>query len=350
MDQPDVDNQTDFAVHPQVLCDRDGERLVAIVKATFEITESRKPKGNDGSFEIAPKDRRRGIRSADVPWGKPHIPSILYPADLCLRKPATDVIVTGVAYAQGGIPVPAFDAGVRIGAISKSVRVTGPRVWLDGGGGTSAPKPIDALELRYDFAWGGLDDSDPTRVVEESRNPIGRGKVRDPSTLGGQAAPQIEDPRTPIGSATGDYVPAGLSAVGRSFAPRRTFFGTYDRTWLDDRAPLLPKDFDDRSNLVASPGLVMSPPLRGGEEGAFINLTPGGDKLAFVLPRVPIEVVFLVEGRPPETFQPAIDTLLLDTLPRDDGLPLTIEMVMRASVVAPRKMKGTTIIVREKKR
>ena len=35
MDQPPVDNTTDFVVHPQLLVDKDGERLVAIVKATF---------------------------------------------------------------------------------------------------------------------------------------------------------------------------------------------------------------------------------------------------------------------------------------------------------------------------
>ena len=349
MDQPRVDNQTDFVVHPQVLCDKDGERLVAILKATFEITASRRAKGNDGSFELAPNDRQRGIRSADVPWGKPTIPSVLYPSDLAIRKPATDIIVTGVAFAQGGAPTPAFDAGVRIGAVTKTVRIVGHRTWLDGGNRLSSPEPIDSLEVRYDYAWGGLDDSDPTRIVEEARNPIGRGKVRDPASLEGKPAPQIEDPRAPIAFASGDYAPAGLSAVARSFAPRRSFFGTYDRAWLDDHAPLLPKDFDDRANLAASAGLNLSPPLRGGEEGALLNLTPGGDRLPFVLPKLPIDFVFLVEGRTPETYQPVIDTLLLDTLP-GDGPPLTIEMTMRASVVAPRKMKGTVIIVRERKR
>ena len=33
---PAVDNRTDFFVHPQLLLDKDGEKLVTIVKATFE--------------------------------------------------------------------------------------------------------------------------------------------------------------------------------------------------------------------------------------------------------------------------------------------------------------------------
>ena len=35
MDQPPVDNQSEFEVHPQMLLDKDGEKMTAIVKATF---------------------------------------------------------------------------------------------------------------------------------------------------------------------------------------------------------------------------------------------------------------------------------------------------------------------------
>jgi hypothetical protein len=34
--QPQVDNRTDFAVHPQLLLDKDGEKLAVVVKASFE--------------------------------------------------------------------------------------------------------------------------------------------------------------------------------------------------------------------------------------------------------------------------------------------------------------------------
>src|ERR1700727_897293 len=36
MASPRLDNRTDFIVFPHVLADKDGERLVAMVKATFE--------------------------------------------------------------------------------------------------------------------------------------------------------------------------------------------------------------------------------------------------------------------------------------------------------------------------
>jgi hypothetical protein len=347
--QPPVDNQTDYVVFPQVLCDRDGEKLAVIVKATFELAIDGKIRGKDGTFEIAPKDRRRGVRAADIPWGKPTIPSILFPADLCLRKPGTDIIVTGVGVAPRGEPAPFFDSGVRVGKLSKTVRVFGPRTWLPNGSGLTRPEPIDALPIRWDNAWGGLDDSDPARIVEEPANPVGRGKVRDLGSLGGKPAHQIEDPALPIDVASRDWVPAGLSAIARSFTPRRHLFGTYDKAWLDDQAPLLPKDFDDRANLCASPGLNSPVPLRGGEDGALMNLTPGGGTVTFVLPRIPLELVFIVEGRAPESVFPSIDTLLIDTLPNEADTRMTIELVMRASIAAPRKLKTAMIVAKERK-
>ena len=37
MDQPPVDNETDFVVHPQPLIGASGEMLVAIVKGTWHL-------------------------------------------------------------------------------------------------------------------------------------------------------------------------------------------------------------------------------------------------------------------------------------------------------------------------
>src|SRR3954468_19352251 len=141
MDQPPVDNTTDFVVHPQLLVDKDGEKLVAIVKATFV-------RAPDLTIELGSKKAQRKIRFADVPWGKPEKSSILYPADICLRKPGTDVIVVARAHAPGGKPVPSFDAGVRVGPLQKVVRIFGLRVWTEGGTGISPPRPLSEIEMR----------------------------------------------------------------------------------------------------------------------------------------------------------------------------------------------------------
>ena len=84
---PKIENDTDFVAEPHVLADKDGEKLCTVVKATFEL--------RPGSEELEPAQpaRARGVRPADVPWGKPEVSSIVYPSELCLRKPGTDVIV-----------------------------------------------------------------------------------------------------------------------------------------------------------------------------------------------------------------------------------------------------------------
>ena len=59
MDQPPIDNPTDFVAHPQLILDKDGERLITIVKATF-LREA------DGTLEVAPKKQQRKLRFADI--------------------------------------------------------------------------------------------------------------------------------------------------------------------------------------------------------------------------------------------------------------------------------------------
>ena len=343
MDQPPLDNSTDFVAHPQVLIDKDGERLVTIVKATFL-------RAADGTIELAPPRWQRKLRFADVPWGKPEKSSILYPADLCLRKPGTDVIVVAKAHAPGGRPVPSFDVAVRVGALQKLCRVFGLRVWQAGGSGLSDPRPVAEVEMRYDNAWGGCDDSDPADVLEEARNPVGTGLTRDLAGLTHQPAPCIEDVAQPILNARGRPPPAGIGAIGRHWEPRRRHVGTLDARWLEERAPMPPADQDDRMNLCATPELVATPPLVGGEEVALLNLQPGGGGTLFLLPRVGVEIEFRVKDRAPEIVRPYLDTVLIDTLanPRGEDKALTLEYVWRASIKAPRRMKDARVVIRER--
>jgi hypothetical protein len=339
MDQPRLENRTDLAAEPRLLMEKDGERLVLIVKATC----ARVP--GETVLALVGRADRRTIRGQDIPWGDPEKSSIKYPSDLCLVKPGTDVIVVAAAHAPGGVAVPSFDAGVRIGPLQKSIRIFGLRVWAADGTSLSAPRPIDQLEVRYDYAWGGLDLSDPEKPVEEARNPVGMGIARDAATLTHQPAPMIEDPANLIGSARTRPPPAGLGAIGRHWEPRRGLLGTYDATWRRERAPLLPLDHDDRANLCASPGLTAVPPLAGGEDVALLNLTPGGGTVSFRLPRIRVTTTLHAKGRDLEKVTPYLDTVLIDTLRVPEESDVVVEMVWRAAFRPPRRMKDARLVV-----
>ena len=341
MDAPRLDNRTDFAAQPRMLMAKDGERLVLIVKATFARLSG------EGALELVPPADRRGIRGQDVPWGDPEKSSVKYPSDHCLAKPGTDVIVVAAAHAPGGRAVPSFDAAVRVGPLEKTIRVFGLRVWAASGTSLSAPRMTTGTEVRYDNAWGGFDASDPEEPVEEPRNPVGMGFVRDPATLTHTAAPTIEDPRSLLTSARSRPAPAGLGAIGRHWAPRRALLGTYDAEWLEQQAPLLPADHDDRSNLCASPGLTATPPLLGGESVALLNLTPGGGPVGFRLPRHRVAATLHAAGREPETLIPYLDTVLIDTLRVPDTSDVVVELVWRAAFRPPRRMKDARLVVTE---
>src|SRR5207247_1819827 len=82
----------------------------------------------------------------------------------------------------------------------------------------------------------------------EPRNPAGTGVARKSATLIHQPAPRIEDPRELISSEKTRPAPAGVGALGRHWEPRRKYVGTTDKLWLEERMPLLPHDFDERSN------------------------------------------------------------------------------------------------------
>jgi hypothetical protein len=341
VDAPRLDNKTEFAASPRMLMAKDGERLVLIVKATYAHVPEL------GGLELVERKERRGVRAQDIPWGEPEKSSIKYPSDFVVAKPGTDVIVVAAAHAPGGVPVPSFDAGVRVGPLEKTVRVFGLRVWAEGGSAISAPRPTTGCELRYDYAWGGLDLTDMEKPVEEPRNPVGMGIARDLSTLTHEPAPMIEDPLAPISSARTRPPPAGLGAIGRHWEPRRALLGTYDGTWLKERAPLLPLDHDDRANLCASPGLTAVPPLVGGEDVALLNLTPGGGTSSFRLPRVRLVTALHVNGKEPVTLTPYLDTVLIDTLRVPEASDVVVELVWRAAFRPPRRMKDARLVVTE---
>jgi hypothetical protein len=93
---------------------------------------------------------------------------------------------------------------------------------------------------------------------------------------------------------------------------------------------------------------MAEPPLAGGEAVALLNLVTGGGATVFALPKVTVEIEFRVKDREPAIFTPHLDTVLIDLLETGPDKPIAVEMVWRAHVKAPRRMKDARVIVRER--
>jgi hypothetical protein len=291
-------------------------------------------------FSIAPGSARvtrvggAQVRHADEPWDKkaPEASSIQLPADVCIRKPSTDVVVVGNAMSKGGQAVKQLDVHIEVGPVAKSLRVFGTRVWYRGALGMALgpPQPFTSVPLKWELAYGGFDASDANKPpVEEARNPLGRGVARDSDALVNQLAPQIEDPRDLISSARTRPAPAGVGAIGRHWEPRRRYAGTADEKWMKERMPLQPLDFDERHNQCATPELICPEYLKGGEMVKLLNLSAGGS-YHFALPRLH----FAVTARTAQgdtDHRPVLDTVLLR--PSDEE---TLELTWRTVVPMPR--------------
>ncbi|MEM9873949.1 MAG: DUF2169 domain-containing protein [Myxococcota bacterium] len=358
MDAPRVDNRTDFAVALPRLYARDGERQVVIVKSTW-LLEPGAP-----ALSLATEAERRPVRYADEPWGDPAESSPRYPADAeAAEKTGTDVVVVADAWAPmrrdgSRPPVAQFDAEARVGALRSMVRVHGPRVFVGGRGwGVTTARPTTRVPLRWEFAFGGRDTTDLAQVVEEPRNPYGRGVVREPEARTHQPAPQIERPDTPLGLVGVTPAPAGMGVVGRTMRPRRDHLGTYDDAWLETWAPFPPEDRDPRFAQVAPPELHAEIPLRGGEPVVLARLSPYADVLRCQLPTVATRVEVSVKGRAVVRASPPIDTVIVDSYPwADEALAaagrteapwLVVEVVQRTSVPAARRTGDVAVRIDE---
>jgi hypothetical protein len=271
-----VDNRTPFAAERGWVRDRNGAEVwLVAVKCTFDIRA-------DGSTEIS-ADQPPVLRAPEY-HGKPGRSSIKYESDLVLTKATSDVIVVGHAYAPYGRPVTQMDVGFRVGPVQKMLRVTGDRTW--DGMGPTPPGPFTMMPLVYERAFGGVDARSPHPERDwDWRNPVGTGFAISRDNARGRALPNIEYPNDTVNGWKDRPRPAGFGAIAGHWQPRVQFAGTYGDTWIKQRQPLLPEDFDDRFFQCAPQDQQPAEFLRGGEPVVLLGLTPSGD-LRFLLPKV----------------------------------------------------------------
>ena len=321
-------NKTPFVGTVVVALDPDGvESMYTIIKGTFDL--SRAPRA------LA---KQEPIVAGDEYHDDPLTSSIRVPSDVALMKPGTDVVVIGSAHAPYHRPTPAMDVRVQVGALDKTVRVTGDRYWVQSGAGysPSSPQPFTLMPLTWERAFGGRDEVNGA-LVADARNPVGTG-FRDPNgttAIDGTPLPNLEDPSDLLTSWKQRPTPACFAPVARHWEPRRFFAGTYDEKWEQERAPILPVDFDPRFFHFAPEGLSSVAPVQAGEVVRIWGMTAEG-YLEFALPAATPEIVFRLDnGSEP---RPAmLDTVIVQP---DAG---HVQLVWRAVLTTDKR----TLRVRE---
>lgn len=308
MGHPAVENRTPFAFEPVFVADEDGRPLlVPTVKGTWELTA--------GGPTLAEEQVPPVLEGQ--PWGDPATSSWRLEPEGTLPKPATDVVLLGSAVAPRAGTAEVLVA-FQVGPLKKGVRVVGDRAFFRaiGGVGMTKAAPFERIPLRWERAFGGWDRSHPDerRHEREPRNPVGLGfRGSHGQFEEGLRAPNLDDPARPFKGWGDRPPPAGFGFTSAHWEPRARYAGTYDQRWEEERAPLLPRDFDRRFLNAAAPGLIAPGFLRGDEPVVVTGVSAAGS-LSFRLPGVaPPRVEVEHVGRGDADVPTSLDTVIVDT-------------------------------------
>lgn len=329
-------NHTPFAASLSVFADLDGvECAYAVVKASFELKAS----GPLLAEQQAP------LSAADVYWGDPASSSLRIAGEFSLPKPATDILLVGNAFApRENIRV--AEASLKVGSLSKTLRLYGNRRWerTSMGWEATSPEIWERMPLHWELAFGGVvppvDDKPPEF---EARNPAGRGmNGRQEREWEGRLLPNIEDPGQLMRHPADRPMPACFAPVAPAWSPRREFAGTYDEVWQKNRAPYLPKDFDPRFFQVATADLIAPGYINGGEPVEVLGCSVDGP-LRFQLPLCTLRILFNFDGNQiPET--PKLETVLIEPDQK------RVQLLWRAGIKVDKhllKLKEVAVYCRE---
>lgn len=229
--------------------------------------------------------------------------SLRHASDLPLFKPKGECFVVGKAWAPGGRPASSVACRFQIGAVDKSFLVFGDRRWERGLiQRLTAPEPFVSMDLSMERAFGG---------PGYAANPFGRGRA---SADGETPLPNLEQTRQLIDSPSSKPAPVIVGPLPMMWPARSRFAGTYDATYMRERWPWLPADFDWRFYLAAPPDQQLREGFwRGDERVSFEGLHPSVPRVQARLPCIQPRVCLDYAGMDRfQEIQTVLDTVVWD--------------------------------------
>jgi uncharacterized protein YjbI with pentapeptide repeats len=211
------------------------------------------------------------------------------PLDHVLPKARSEVLLSGTAYSVK--PVQSLCVRLQCGPVDKCLQVIGERNWQRrwwSGICVDAPKPFQEMPLTWERAYGGASHD----------NPVGCGYLPRFGRARRGLMPNVEYPGLPV-------MPGRRQMPAACLAPRellhadqaRRASGTYDKRWLAEDFPGLPRDFDFGLFNLSSPDQQFASPLAGNETYCLENLHARQPKLAGTLPGLQTRAFIVREGQ-----------------------------------------------------
>ena len=267
-------------------------RATFVVKGTFDLVAQ-------GVATAVPK----GIPPAgDIPHPESPDQSLYYDSDLVPLKRRTDVLLVGSCHTPGSKPLPACHVEFHVGSWKKVLAVIGDRTWSNGFifSTMSSAAPFTKMPVKYDLAFGG---------EAFKKNPVGTG-------CGTARLPNIEDPERLILSPSDRPDPAGFGPVHSSWPQRAGKQARISRSYLKERWPWYPEDFDWDVFNAAPRDQQFDGYLRGDEPLRMVNLHPEHPvfecRLPGTLPQVFVRYKSGDEPRALHEVHLKLDTLWVD--------------------------------------
>ncbi len=270
-----------FAMFPDV---HGIDTLYIMVKATFLI---------GSQWTLA--GQQLPLYQGDEYWGEPEQSSLKNAGEYHIGKPATDILMYGMACSPGQRPLRQMDVGLEVGSIKKIARIFGDRCWQNQL--ISQPNPFVNMPLIYERSFGGQDYFKGQLRAAELRNPVGKGFVGNKNSfeIEGLALPNIESPAQLMRHWQDNPTPIGFGPIAPNWSPRASMGGTYNHQWQEQRAPYLPEDFDPRFLNTAPEDQIYPGFIQGGEPVRIIGMHPDGD-FQFNLPYVNLSNKAVIRG------------------------------------------------------
>ncbi len=223
----------------------------------------------------------------------------LGPDDLADFKLRADVLLTGTCHVPGGAAVTECPVRFAVGEWSKTLRVVGPRVWVQSllGDYPSEPARFSRMPLGWWNAFGG---------PGYDENPSGRG-------FGTRDLPNVEAAGDVLRSRGDKPKPAGFGPISSMWPSRRErAMQPVEGDYFQRSAPFRGRTFDWTSMQAAPPDQQL-PYLSGDEALVFHNLDADTPVLESRLPGVRVRAFVAREGAPLLTEVPMnLDTLHAD--------------------------------------